>query len=554
MSANYTFGADTSAFNAAVQGMGRQVTTASGQITKSFANIGAAMGSYLTVGAIVGFTKSVIDLGSKISDAAYAANMSIERYQTLAAVGKDTGIAFDQIQKSIIASNKAVIEASNGSAKYEKLLSDLGLSAGQLKAMEMDKQFEAIAIAASKVANPQERMNALSEIFGARVGPRMLEMMDKISGSGGLGKLQEEFEKTGRILDTDTTQKLDKLSDQLGILSDKLNVQGGKEVASWVTAWEDGLGAITKKALAGNPALKWMVDYNKAAVDGLVAASDYVTSKVNPAISGTAEEMADVSENTETATENVIQLGDKMIQLPKGPEAAAVAIKAVAAEADALATALNDFFGELDKKAESLSQKAQTQKNYLDAQKREMERIAAENAQTPELINIGPGGTPTTEPGAENTPTGTESDPVIVQPSKAAAAPSGGGFMSMSVLPGGSAAGLDITSLMRLLQRLDTLDARRMTGPRYSRNQDVVDAMNTSRSQSDREKIREEINLQLAMQGKGQIASTGNAKLALASLQRSTGSDAAIISQATETNALLRRMIQLQENQLRKIL
>jgi hypothetical protein len=589
----YKFTADATDFHRKRSGMEAGMKATAASVKAAFATMLPMVTAVFSVGGIRGFISEM----SNLYHLTQQLNVPAKELQFFQWIFESVGYSASDANRALADFQKKVGEAANGTGVLGKVFEQYGISAKNAKG-EIKSNTELLTELADvikRIKDPTERARVAYEAFG-RQGKGMIQLLS--GGSTEIEKLIGEFENLGYTTDEQAKK--------MAILDQKFTDFGQSvrtEMKNVVVAITDAFGGDFD-ALINDVGVRlgnWLWKMNAQFVDGFVTLSKQVINATDALARGIGDGIGNgfkvAFESAKLAVLNFVEFTvDQIAKIP-GPIGAAArkftgideaiantkanitAFKADAVESftgigQSIADAVEntkEFTGAQDLLAKTLgitAKEASTAtaeiKGLTTAQQfylKEQARLRAERngsaQQTP-----GPSGTPA--PGAEGVPTGTEANPIVVKNAKGSQTdkPEGyqdvtqlggnyslrgtrsnqGGFMSMSVLPGGSAAGLDMTSLMRLLQRLDTLDARRQLGPRNARNQEVVDAMNTSRAQSDREKIREEINLQLSMQGKGQISSTGSAKMAMASLQRSAGAEAQTMAQNGQMIQLLQRI------------
>lgn len=170
----------------------------------------ATIGLGVSVGGIVSFTKSVIELGSKITDLAATAGLSTDAFQTFRNVGLSEGVAMEQITNAFVKQRRAIEESIRGQKEYTRAFHDLGLSAEGLKQLAPERQFELVARAVSNADDKQKAINAAMKIFGEDIGPKLILTLNKIATEG-YDNLAESMK--GATLTEEQLQRLDRYAD-----------------------------------------------------------------------------------------------------------------------------------------------------------------------------------------------------------------------------------------------------------------------------------------------------------------------------------------------------
>lgn len=123
--------------------LNNNVSKQTGMISSSFKKMGAAIGAYLTVGAIVNFTSSVVNLASKMNDLSNRTGIALDPLQRLNSLATVTGVSIESIARSTQMLGKRLVE--NGK-DVQTAINYLGLSMSDLRAASPDKQLLMISI------------------------------------------------------------------------------------------------------------------------------------------------------------------------------------------------------------------------------------------------------------------------------------------------------------------------------------------------------------------------------------------------------------------------
>ena len=181
-------------------------------INSALSGIGGMIGGALTVGAVTAFGKSVIDLGSQITDLSAQANMSQRNFQTLSVLAGDAGVSMEEVAKSSEKMRSKIQDAKDNAADpLNKTLHRLGLTAAGLAGLNTDEKWQAISRALVGAKNQQEAMNIASDIFGEKIGPKLRSTFESLAG--GIDKAAAGI--GGMILSNDQLARLDDAGDKL---------------------------------------------------------------------------------------------------------------------------------------------------------------------------------------------------------------------------------------------------------------------------------------------------------------------------------------------------
>jgi hypothetical protein len=173
--------------------------------------VAAAVGvATIAVGAlaagIVDATKKTLEYGGHLTDLSAKTGISTTALQTLGHVGSMVGVSMDEIGNAVGKMQRNLV---NGSEAFAKL----GLSIADLRAMEPDKAFEAIAEKITSIKDPAGQAAAAIEIFG-RSGASLLPAMKE-----DMARLREEATRLGFVMSKDMVAAADALGDKFTTLN-----------------------------------------------------------------------------------------------------------------------------------------------------------------------------------------------------------------------------------------------------------------------------------------------------------------------------------------------
>lgn len=163
--------AKTKGFQSQVSGVGRSISSALGSI-----GIGVGIGA-----AVTGLKNLVKSLGD-IADKADNIGVSTDVFQALQFAATDTGVQMERLEQMLIKA-RAALGKLDDSAVVEAF-SALGLSVSDLSSMAPEDVLARIGRGLSTTKDEQVGFNAVTTIFGERIGPRVLSTLKTIAGDG----------------------------------------------------------------------------------------------------------------------------------------------------------------------------------------------------------------------------------------------------------------------------------------------------------------------------------------------------------------------------------
>lgn len=158
---------------------------------------------------IVNFGKSVANELDALNDVANRTGVGVEALQAYGGAAKLAGTDIETFAKSIqkltVNIGKAV-----GDEKAQKAFEQLGINFEELRTKTPTEQFEQIADAISRIADPAERAAAAVKLFGKggiELGPLFAE------GPGALARMREEAVKLGQVVNADAIKSIAAMND-----------------------------------------------------------------------------------------------------------------------------------------------------------------------------------------------------------------------------------------------------------------------------------------------------------------------------------------------------
>lgn len=213
-----------------------------------------AFGVALGARALVGLARQAIDYGSAISDAAVATNTNTEALQVLRYQATQTGASVEQLDKALIQSNKAAVDAANGSKSAANAFQFLGIHANSFINLPTEQKLELLASRMAQSTDKNRAAAAVMDIIGTKNAPKLMEMLQRL-GVEGYGKLAEEAKKAGQVMDEDTIKRLDDAGDAIDRFKTRTTILTGETLGFWMKVGEKGFKAAAQDILDGSKKL-----------------------------------------------------------------------------------------------------------------------------------------------------------------------------------------------------------------------------------------------------------------------------------------------------------
>ncbi|EIQ01641.1 hypothetical protein OpiT1DRAFT_00213 [Opitutaceae bacterium TAV1] len=157
---------------------------------KSFTGMISGAGGALAMFA----AKQSLAFGANIQALAAQAQMGAVALQTLALEGEISNLVVEDISRSHIQLRKNLQDARGGAKGMADALKVLNLSAAGMQALAPERQWEAIGLALNSATDRQAALNAVSDLFGTKNGPKLASIL-KTLGAEGYDKVAQSVEK-----------------------------------------------------------------------------------------------------------------------------------------------------------------------------------------------------------------------------------------------------------------------------------------------------------------------------------------------------------------------
>jgi hypothetical protein len=195
------------------------------KLNKSLGGMGKMLGisiAAISVGGITNFISKTISAADATDEMADSLNLSVEALSRLQYGASTAGIDADKFGVAMSKMNKTVSDAASGSDAAQDSLTKLGLSGKDLDLLESDKKFYAIAEAISKFKNSSEQAALAGEIFGSKLGYKLIPFIK--DGAEGLAEFAKQSDQVGYTLSDSVIDKAVSAADAMVAL--KASVTG----------------------------------------------------------------------------------------------------------------------------------------------------------------------------------------------------------------------------------------------------------------------------------------------------------------------------------------
>jgi hypothetical protein len=173
----------------------------------------------LSVGAITNAFKNVVDQLDVFDELAAKTHLSVEALSEYKYMAGLTSTSLDQVADGHKKLGQVMGEARDGNEKLTATLQRHGVTLEQIKNLDSQAAFRAIADSFSEMDNGVQKTNDSMMLMGKSIGPELIEFLN--NGSAGFDRMAQEAAIMGAVIGTDAAVAAGKLNDEMY----KLDVQ-----------------------------------------------------------------------------------------------------------------------------------------------------------------------------------------------------------------------------------------------------------------------------------------------------------------------------------------
>jgi hypothetical protein len=234
--------------------------------------------------------KGAIDLGGRLTDLSSRTGETAGKLLVLETAFKNSGLEAAQVGTVINKLQNFMADAATGGTKQSAAMYRLGLSLEDIKNKTPTQQLEIFAKRISAIQDPTERVAVASEIFGDKLGGKLLPLLREFPGVlddaktkvGSLAQVMDEnastFDAAGETIDAIKSKLLafsaGLLAPVIPAVNDLGKAMESVDAASFGESVGQALASITKE----------YTEYAKAT--SAAAAGDYETANASKEVTG----------------------------------------------------------------------------------------------------------------------------------------------------------------------------------------------------------------------------------------------------------------------------
>jgi hypothetical protein len=218
-----------------VKEMQSTFTNGFNQIKSAAASLAGSLGAALSVGAIIAYGKSIIDLGSQLSDLSAQSGISAQTLSGIKSTIEENGGSLDGFIKSLTKAQSVLGSTTDESDATAIALKNIGLSVKEAQRLAPEQFLERIAKGLASISDQNNRIATAKGLLGrggAENVPALIAMADQFDRLKAGGLSQE------------TVKALDDIGDSFTRLSNTLKNLTAGPLASFLTIMIKGIDML----------------------------------------------------------------------------------------------------------------------------------------------------------------------------------------------------------------------------------------------------------------------------------------------------------------------
>jgi phage-related protein len=211
-----------------------------GGVASSIAGLAMAVGT-----AMYKMSVDVALYGDKIAKAARYTGITTDALQEFRYVGELSGIAVEEMDKSMAELNKRIGEGSGTTADA---LAKMGLNIDDLKNADPNKILEIVADGFQTIENPADKAAIACALFGD-AGLKLINVLD--TGSAGIEAMAQEAHDLGYVMDEELLNASENLNDDMLRMKTTFKAVQNMLAGEFIPIIDNVIDKITEVSIAG---------------------------------------------------------------------------------------------------------------------------------------------------------------------------------------------------------------------------------------------------------------------------------------------------------------
>ncbi len=247
-------------------------------------NVAGALAAAFSIGKIIEFGKSTIELGDQLIKMSQKVGISVESISAMRSQAQLSGTSIDDLKTGLVKLSRAAADAAGGSVEQAKAFQAMGVAVkdvnGNLRPTqtileEISKKFASYEDSGAKAA-------LATRLFG-KAGADLIPFLNEL-GDKGLKAVTEDAQKYGTVISTDAAKASEHFNDNVTQLKQSLEGFGTQIVSQLLPSlnqYTDGLVEGAKQGRGFADSAQIVTDAIKTIAVGVVIVKDAVQGLIN---------------------------------------------------------------------------------------------------------------------------------------------------------------------------------------------------------------------------------------------------------------------------------
>jgi hypothetical protein len=224
------FGIDATGVRTELRQLRRDLNTFVGDFAK--------LGAGVAVGAFVALSKGALDLAAGLKDTALQVGINVEALQALHYAATQNGSSVESMNKALEKLRLNTQAAAEGNKQQAEAFATLGINVADFLRLPLEKRYEAIGKAVQNSRDKQAAFNAVSEIFGAKIGPDQIAVLNSLATQGFPATAKAAAE-AGQVMKAETVAALESAAQAIDDFKKRATIAVGNILVNFRS--EEGL-------------------------------------------------------------------------------------------------------------------------------------------------------------------------------------------------------------------------------------------------------------------------------------------------------------------------
>jgi len=233
------FAAETAKFTAELKKVQGSLNSLQKEFT-TLTKVGKVAAGLFAGGMFVSYTKAAFAAADATADAAERAGIAVESFSRLQYAAKQTDVEMQSLVAGVQRLQVTMSKAAKGNEEAQLTLAKFGVTAEQLRKLNLEGQLALIADHFKKIKDPADRTRLAVELFGRSAGPQLVPLL--ASGSAGIAALTKRADDLGITMREDTAKAIGAADKALKDFMDSASARTaeflGKSILGWQYFWK----------------------------------------------------------------------------------------------------------------------------------------------------------------------------------------------------------------------------------------------------------------------------------------------------------------------------